>query len=172
MADAGFHVPERDHGRIAEGFAKDPETGADVPLLDVRRSAIFESGGGGMVATATDYARFQQMLLNGGRLGTLRLLGRKTVEFMAADHLGSIPGSPDLLPPGHGFGLGFAVRLVPGLAPFPGSAGTFFWGGAAGTTFWIDPVERLIAVLMIQGPGQREHYRVLFRDLVYAAVVD
>jgi len=64
------------------------------------------------------------------------------------------------------------VRLAPGMAPFPGSVGSYFWGGAAGTTFWIDPKERLTAVLMIQAPGQREHYRVLFRDLVYAAIAD
>ncbi len=62
------------------------------------------------------------------------------------------------------FGLGFAVRLAPGLAPFPGSVGTYLWGGAAGTTFWVDPKERLSAVLMFQAPGQRQHYRVLFRD--------
>jgi CubicO group peptidase (beta-lactamase class C family) len=172
MVDTGFAVPEADYGRIAEPFRRDPESGTEVTLLDVRRPAIFESGGGGMVATAMDYARFMQMLLGGGRLGTLRLLGRKTVELMTADHLGGIPGAPDLLPPGHGFGLGFAVRLAAGMAPFPGSVGSFFWGGAAGTTFWVDPVERLTAVLMIHAPAQREHYRVLFRDLVYAAVTD
>jgi CubicO group peptidase (beta-lactamase class C family) len=172
MTDSSFSVPEAQQPRIAEAFAKDPESGVDVTLLDVRRPAIFESGGGGMVSTVQDYARFLQMMLNGGRLGSTRLLGRKTVELMASDHLGGIPGSPDLLPPGHGFGLGFAVRLQPGMAPFPGSVGSYFWGGAAGTTFWIDPAERLIAVLMIQAPGQREHYRVLFRDLVYAAVND
>ena len=125
-----------------------------------------------MVATAQDYARLLQMLLNGGTLGDVRLLGRKTIELMTADHLGEIKGPADLLPPGHGFGLGFAVRMVAGIAPFPGSVGSYFWGGAAGTTFWVDPVERLFAVLMIQAPGQREHYRVLFRDLVYAAVAD
>ena len=172
MTDAGFSVPERDHGRIAEPFRRDPDGGTEVNLLDVKRTALFESGGGGMVATAMDYARFMQMLLGGGQLGTVRLLGRKTVEFMASDHLGTIPASPDLVPPGHGFGLGFAVRKETGLAPFPGSTGTFYWGGAAGTTFWIDPVERLTAVLMIQAPVQREHYRILFRDLVYAAVTD
>lgn len=172
MRDSGFSVPEPQQHRLAEAFAKDPESGADVVLLDVRRPAIFESGGGGMVSTVQDYARFMQMMLNGGRLGSTRLLGRKTIALMASDHLGDIPGSPDLLPPGHGFGLGFAVRLQPGMAPFPGSVGSYFWGGAAGTTFWIDPAERLIAVLMIQAPGQREHYRVLFRDLVYAAVND
>jgi CubicO group peptidase (beta-lactamase class C family) len=172
MEDSGFWVPERDHGRIAEPFARDPENGTDVALLDIRRKAIFESGGGGMVATTMDYARFLGMLLGNGRLGPTRLLGRKTVELMTSDHLGSITGAADLLPPGHGFGLGFAVRTQPGMAPFPGSVGNYYWGGAAGTTFWVDPAERLYAVLMIQAPVQREHYRVLFRDMVYAAVAD
>jgi CubicO group peptidase (beta-lactamase class C family) len=172
MTDSGFSVPEADQSRIAEPFAKDPEDGVDVALLDIRRPAMFESGGGGMVATAMDYARFLGMLLGNGRLGSTRLLGRKTVELMTSDHLGSISGPVDLLPPGHGFGLGFAVRKVPGMAPFPGSVGNYYWGGAAGTTFWVDPAERLYAVLMIQAPIQREHYRVLFRDMVYAAVTD
>jgi len=172
MADSAFSVPEADQGRIAEAFPKDPDTNMDVALLDVRRAAMFESGGGGMVATAMDYARFLAMLLGNGRLNEARLLGRKTIELMTADHLGSISAGSDLLAPGHGFGLGFAVRTSPGLAPFPGSVGSYFWGGAAGTTFWVDPTERLFAVLMIQAPVQREHYRVLFRDLVYAAVTD
>jgi CubicO group peptidase (beta-lactamase class C family) len=172
MTNSGFSVPKADQSRLAEPFAKDPEGGVDVALLDVRRPAMFESGGGGMVATTMDYARFLAMLLGNGRLGSTRLLGRKTVELMTSDHLGKITGAADLLPPGHGFGLGFAVRTHPGMAPFPGSVGTYFWGGAAGTTFWVDPTERLYAVLMIQAPAQREHYRVLFRDLVYAAVAD
>ncbi len=172
MTDSGFSVPPADQARIAEPFAKDPEGGTDVALLDVRRPALFESGGGGMVATALDYARFLGMLLGNGRLGATRLLGRKTIELMTSDHLGTITGAPDLLPPGHGFGLGFAVRTKPGMAPFPGSVGNYWWGGAAGTTFWVDPTERLYAVLMIQAPVQREHYRVLFRDMVYAAVTD
>jgi CubicO group peptidase (beta-lactamase class C family) len=172
MSDSGFWVPEADQGRIAEPFRKDPEFAVDVALLDVRRPAIFESGGGGMVATAIDYARFLAMLLGNGRLGSTRLLGRKTVELMTSDHLGIIKGDPDLLPPGHGFGLGFAVRTHGGMAPFPGSVGNYFWGGAAGTTFWVDPAERLYAVLMLQAPQQREHYRVLFRDMVYAALAD
>jgi CubicO group peptidase (beta-lactamase class C family) len=172
MSDAGFWIPANDQRRIAEALAKDPENGADVALLDVKRPAIFESGGGGMVSTTMDYARFLAMMLGNGRLGDTHLLGRKTVELMTADHLGTITGPPDLLPPGHGFGLGFAVRTSTGIAPFPGSVGTYYWGGAAGTTFWVDPAERLFAVMMIQAPGQREHYRVLFRDLVYAAVTD
>jgi CubicO group peptidase (beta-lactamase class C family) len=172
MTDSGFSVPERDHGRIAEPFAKDPENGTDVTLLDVRRTALFESGGGGMVATTMDYARFLAMLLGNGRLGNTRLLGRKTIELMTSDHLGNVGGPPDLLPAGHGFGLGFAVRTAAGMAPFPGSVGNYYWGGAAGTTFWVDPAERLFAVMMIQAPVQREHYRLLFRDLVYAAIAD
>jgi CubicO group peptidase (beta-lactamase class C family) len=169
MDDTGFTVPEQHQDRIAEPFLLDPESKTKVALLDVRRPAIFESGGGGMVATAMDYARFLHMLLNGGAFGHTQLLGRKTIELMTADHLGGIEASPDLLPPGHGFGLGFAVRLAAGMAPFPGSVGSYFWGGVAGTTFWVDPAERLTAVLMIQAPGQREHYRVLFRNMVYAA---
>ncbi|HVY14523.1 MAG TPA: serine hydrolase domain-containing protein [Rhodopila sp.] len=173
MEDSGFDVPADKHGRVAEPFAKDPESGADVALLDVKRPALFESGGGGMVGTAMDYARFLTMLHGHGRAGTTRLLGRKTVELMTADHLGSgITTRADLLPPGHGFGLGFAVRTHAGVAPFPGSVGNYFWSGAAGTFFWVDPVERLYAVLMCQAPGQREYYRSLFRDLVYAAVTD
>jgi CubicO group peptidase (beta-lactamase class C family) len=172
MTDAGFSVPEKHHGRIAEPFAKDPENNTDVPLLDVKRTALFESGGGGMVATTMDYARFCAMLLNNGRFESSRFLGRKTLELMTSDHLGSIPGNPDLLPPGHGFGLGFAVRTSPGMAPFPGTVGNYYWSGAAGTSFWVDPAERLFSVLMIQAPVQREHYRLLFRDLVYASIAD
>ena len=172
MTDTAFSVPENDHGRIAEPFPKDPEGGADVALLDVRRTALFESGGGGLVGTSMDYARFCAMLANNGRLGDVRLLGRKTIELMTSDHLGNVPSNPELLPPGHGFGLGFAVRTHAGMAPFPGSVGNYYWSGAAGTSFWVDPSERLYAVLMIQAPVQREHYRLLFRDLVYAAVTD
>jgi CubicO group peptidase (beta-lactamase class C family) len=173
LEDAGFDVPGPKQDRIAEPFTKDPDSGADVALLDVRRPALFESGGGGMVGSAMDYARFLTMLHGHGRSGSIRLLGRKTLEMMTSDHLGNgITVSADLLPPGHGFGLGFAVRTQPGLAPFPGSVGNYFWSGAAGTFFWLDPVERLYAVFMCQAPGQRDYYRILFRDLVYASVTD
>jgi len=124
------------------------------------------------VSTASDYARFLQMLLNHGTLDGIRLLGRKTIELMTADHLGSITGAPDLLLPGYGFGLGFAVRLQVGIAHVPGSVGQYFWGGLAGTTFWVDPAEQLFAIMLIQAPGQRDYYRTLFRDMVYAAIVD
>jgi len=172
MVDTAFHVPQRHHSRLAEAFARDPGSGAAVQLLDVRTPPKFESGGGGMVSTASDYARFLQMLLDGGTLDGRRLLSRKTIELMTADHLGPITGAPDLLLPGHGFGLGFAVRLHAGIAAVPGSVGQYFWGGLAGTTFWVDPAEQMFALLLIQAPGQRDYYRTLFRDLVYSAFDD
>ena len=112
------------------------------------------------------------MLQGGGTLGGVRLLGHKTVELMTADHLGSIPGVEVMTGPGFGFGLGFAVRLADGLATSPGSAGQYYWGGIAGTVFWIDPREELVAVLLTQAPGQREYYRSLFRNLVYASLAE
>jgi CubicO group peptidase (beta-lactamase class C family) len=172
MLDTGFHVPQRHQSRLAEAFARDPDSGAAVQLLEVRGAPEFESGGGGLVSTASDYARFLQMLLDGGTLDGRRLLSRKTIELMTADHLGPMTGAPDLLPPGHGFGLGFAVRLHAGVAPMPGSIGQYFWGGLAGTSFWVDPAEQMFALLLIQAPGQRDYYRTLFRDLVYAAIDD
>jgi CubicO group peptidase (beta-lactamase class C family) len=172
MVDTAFHVPERHHSRLAEAFGRDPDSGVAVQLLEVRNPPGFESGGGGLVSTAADYARFLQMLLNGGTFEGRRLLGRKTIEFMTADHLGPITGAPDLLIPGHGFGLGFAVRLQAGISHVPGSIGQYFWGGLAGTTFWVDPAEQLFALLLIQAPGLRDYYRTLFRDLVYSALDD
>jgi CubicO group peptidase (beta-lactamase class C family) len=172
MVDTAFHVPQRHHSRLAEAFTQDPDSGAAVRLLEVRDAPNFESGGGGLVSTASDYARFLQMLLNGGTLDGPRLLSRKTIELMTADHLGPITGAADLLLPGHGFGLGFAVRLHAGIAYVPGSIGQYFWGGLAGTTFWVDPAEQLLALLLIQAPGQRDYYRTLFRDLVYSAFDD
>jgi CubicO group peptidase (beta-lactamase class C family) len=138
----------------------------------VREAPQFESGGGGMVGTAADYARFAQMLLDGGRFRAARLLSRKTVELMTADHLGAMPSDPNLLPAGYGFGLGFAVRRDRGVATTPGSVGMYHWSGMAGTTFWIDPAEQLVVVYMMQGIGQREYYRALVRDMAYAAVAD
>jgi len=130
-----------------------------------------ESGGGGLVSTTMDYARFCQMLLNGGTLDGTRILGRKTLSLMASNHLTpDIEINGGMLAAGHGFGLGFAVRTDEGLAPYSGSAGQFYWSGIAGTFFWIDPKEELFAVMMSQGPGQREYMRTLVRGLVYAAV--
>jgi CubicO group peptidase (beta-lactamase class C family) len=172
MVDTAFHVPEPRQPRLAEAFAKDPDTGTGVQLVNVKSAPKFESGGGGLASTAADYARFLQMMLNMGRLDGVRYLSRKTIELMTADHLGPITGAPDLLLPGYGFGLGFAIRLQPGIAHVPGSVGQYFWGGLAGTTFWVDPAEQLFAIMMIQAPGQRDYFRTLFRDLVYAAFDD
>ena len=176
MMDTGFSVPAQHHGRIAEPFARDPEGGLQMRLIDVREEGVWESGGGGLASTALDYARFLQFMLNKGELGSVRLLGPRTVEFMTADHLGQIPinsgTSRELLPPGYGFGLGFAVRRDAGLAPVPGSIGAYYWGGMAGTTFFVDPAQDLFACLMLQAPNQREYYRMLFRNLVYATLLD
>uniref|UniRef100_UPI00374D1CC9 serine hydrolase domain-containing protein n=1 Tax=Rhodoferax sp. TaxID=50421 RepID=UPI00374D1CC9 len=175
MIDTGFSVPVEQHRRIAEPFATDPEGGVQMRLIDLREHVALESGGGGLASTALDYARFLQFMLNKGELDGVRLLGPKTVEFMTADHLGEIPvnrgASRALLPPGHGFGLGVAVRKEVGVASVPGSVGSYFWGGMAGTTFFVDPAEDLFAVLMLQAPNQREYYRMLFRDLVYATLI-
>ncbi len=171
MADTGFYTEQHNAGRLAEPFERDPWTGEQVQLFNMIERPIMESGGGGLVSTAMDYARFCQMLLDGGSLDGVRLIGRKTLELMASDHLPhgcKIEGT--ILSPGHGFGLGFAVRKDAGVAPFPGSPGTFFWSGIAGTFFWIDPKEELTCVFMAQGPGQRDYLRTLVRDVVYAAV--
>jgi CubicO group peptidase (beta-lactamase class C family) len=176
MLHTAFSVAEAHHDLIAEPFARDPDGGVQMKVIDVRSDAALASGGGGLTSTATDYARFLQFMLNRGELAGVRLLGPRTVDFMTTDHLGDIPvfsaGSRALLPAGHGFGLGFAVRKHLGVAPVPGSVGTYFWGGLAGTTFFVDPALDLFGILMLQAPNQREYYRMLFRDLVYAAVMD
>ena len=94
---------------------------------------------------------------------------------MTADHLGSIPvnragASGELLSPGHGFGLGFAIRKEAGISSVLGSAGLYYWGGIAGTSFFVDPALDMFAIMMIQAPNQRDYYRPLFRNLVYAAL--
>jgi CubicO group peptidase (beta-lactamase class C family) len=172
MIDTSFHVPEAQHYRIAEPFERDPDSGSRVFVFDVRKPMPQDMAGAGLVSTAADYARFMQMLLSGGVLGETRLIGPKTVQLMTADHLGSLPIADDLLAAGHGFGLGVAVRLAAGVASGAGSAGMYYWGGLAGTSFFIDPQEGLQAQLMIQQPGRREHYRQLFRELVYAAIIE
>jgi CubicO group peptidase (beta-lactamase class C family) len=171
MAETAFFTGEENATRLAEAFPTDPWSGEDVKLFNMLEKPAMESGGGGLVSTTMDYARFCQMLLNKGSLGGERIIGRKTLELMASDHLApQVKIKGDLVPAGHGFGLGFAVRRQAGIAPFLGSAGQFFWSGMAGTFFWIDPQEDLFAVFMMQGPGQRQYTRTLVRDLVYAAV--
>jgi CubicO group peptidase (beta-lactamase class C family) len=170
MVDTGFAVPPAQQHRIVEPFAHDPDGGTPMPLFDPREVPALESGGGGLMSTAMDYARFLHCLLCGGTLNGHRLLGRHTLAFMTADHLGTIPIDGTLLPPGHGFGLGFAVRRAAGESPVPGSVGTYHWSGIGGTSFFVDPAQDLYALLLTQAPNQRDHYRQLFRHLVYAAL--
>jgi CubicO group peptidase (beta-lactamase class C family) len=171
MTETAFSTDAANAGRLAEPFAKDPWSGEPVKLFNMLDRPTMESGGGGLVSTTMDYARLCQMLLNGGTLDGNRIIGRKTLALMTANHLEPhIPGDNYILPPGHGFGLGFAVRTQPGIAPYAGTVGQYFWSGIAGTYFWVDPAEELFAVFMSQGPGQRVHLRKLVQTLVYAAV--
>ena len=170
MVDTGFSVPPEHHHRIAEPFAHDPDGGVPMKVIEPREVPAMEAGGGGLMSTAMDYTRFLQCLRNRGELDGVRLLGPHTLDFMTADHLGDIPADGTLLPPGHGFGLGFAVRTHLGLSPVPGSVGLYYWGGIAGTTFFVDPALDMYAMLLIQAPNQRDYYRPLFRNLVYAAL--
>lgn len=174
MDDTAFSASvDMEAERLAQPFSVDPWSGRAVSLFDMRERPTLEAGGGGLVSTAPDYARFAQMIMNEGVLGGTRILGSRTVRFMLADHLSpSITHRPAPLLPGYGFGLGFAVRTVAGRSPNPGSVGQFFWNGSAGTQFFADPSEGLWAVLMVQAPEQREYLRGLFRNLVYAALED
>ena len=172
MSDTAFFVPAEKYERLAEPFPADPDGGLPVQLVEIRTAPRFESGGGGLFSTMDDYARFAQMLYLRGTLGSTRIIGRKTLEFMTSNHLAENVrvGTPSLLQPGHGFGLGLAVRREAGMAPTTGTPGEFFWGGVAGTYFWVAPKEELIALMMVQAPRQRDHFRQLFRNLVYAAL--
>ena len=179
MADTAFHVPAGKTSRLAQPLATDHASGQPIKLIDVSAPPKNDSGGAGAVSTAADYLRFSQMLLNGGQLEGVRVLSRTTVELMTSDHLGSriaaplTPGELLLGTPGYGFGLGFAVRLAPGIAGVPGSAGEFMWAGYAGTYFWVDPKEQVTAVFMSQAPSPiRAYYRKLVKQLVYQAIVD
>jgi len=174
MTDTAFLVPNGKAARLAQPFAKDPVSGDTVKLLDVTVAQKNDAGGAGSAGTVADYARFSQMLLNGGQLDRVRILGRATVAQMSSDHLGDIRVASPILPRGYGFGLGFAVRKETGLNWVTGSAGEYRWGGAAGTAFWVDPKEQMVVVWMTQGqPGPRRgEDRDLFRQLVQAALVD
>ena len=173
MRDTAFYVTDKSkHERIVEPFPNDRSIGIDADFNDPRVVQQWESGGGGLVSTTMDYARFLQMLLNGGSLGAKRLVSPKTVAYMTADHLGSVvtPGPLYLPGPGFGFGLGFAVRKEAGVSPLPGSVGEYNWGGAGGTFFWVDPKEDLFVLYMMQSPKQRLPYRALLKDMIYGAV--
>jgi CubicO group peptidase (beta-lactamase class C family) len=180
MGDTGFEVGPDKKVRGARPMKEGPKN--EVPSIpDVAEKFTWRSGGGGMVSTAADYARFLQMFANGGQLDGVRLISRKSIDLMTADAL-----PPDIkmgagmqifeaLEPsarmGQGFGLGFAVRTDQGRNPLPGSPGDYYWGGGYGTYFWHDPRERMYVVFMMQSPAARLRYRYLLRDLVYQALI-
>ncbi len=179
MKDTAFHVPLEKAGRLAQSFDKDPVTGNRFNLIDVSRLPGNDSGGAGAVSTAPDYLRFALMMLNGGTLDGQRILSRTTVRWMTSDHLGpripiaQSPGGSVLMPTLYTFGLGLAVRPADGLAFTAGSAGDYNWSGYAGTTFWVDPKEQVVGVMMTQSPGaQRTYHRNLMRQLTYQAISD
>lgn len=176
MKDTTYYVPEpARQPRIAEPLPNDRSFGVGADLNDPRIARKLESGGGGLVSTASDYARFLQMLLNGGTLDGTRYLGPRTLALMTSDHSNAgagIAAGPLYLPgPGYGFGLGFAVRRNDGEAPYPSGGGEYNWGGAGGTYMWVDPKNEMFVVLMLQSPKYRTHYRSLARNMVYAAVL-
>ena len=178
MHDTAFFVPAAKLPRLAEPFDKDAVAGTPIRLIDAAKQPGNDSGGAGLISSAGDYLRFAQMMANGGTLGGKRILSRTSVQLMTADHLGKIqtaatPGGGVLGSRPYTFGLGFAVRPADGLAPIAGSAGDYDWGGYAGTSFWVDPKEQLVAVLMVQSAGTlRLYHRNLFRQLVYQAIAD
>lgn len=181
MGDTAFEVGADKKARGARPMKEGPKN--ELPSIsDVTEKFAWRSGGGGMVSTAADYARFLQMFANGGQLDGVRLVSRKTIDLMTADALppdirmGADMFRFEALEPsarmGQGFGLGFAVRNVQGVNPLPGTPGDYYWGGAYGTYFWHDPRERMYVILMMQSPAARLRYRFLLRDLVYQAMVN
>ena len=185
MVDTGFSVPDASLGRFAANYnrraGEAPALGDDPETSGYRRQPSYLSGAGGLVSTTPDYLRFCRMLVEGGELDGHRILGRKTLELMTVNHL---PDGSDLTQlavggfgeagfTGVGFGLGFAVGQGPAATSMAGSAGEFYWGGAASTAFWVDPVEDLTVVFMTQlMPSASYPFRAQLRSLVYQALAD
>jgi CubicO group peptidase (beta-lactamase class C family) len=180
MGDTAFEAAPEKKDRGARPQKEGPKN--ELPNIpEITLKSTWKSGGGGMVSTAADYARFLQMFANGGQLDGARIISRKTIDLMTADHL-----NPDIrmgedmyrfeaLEPskrmGQGFGLGFAVRNEQGRNPLPGSPNDYYWGGAWGTYFWHDPRERMYVIFMMQSASARLQYRWLTRALVYQALI-
>lgn len=182
MTSTGFYVPEADRDQLAQPQV-DPTTGKRPFMFDATQKPKLFSGGGGAVSTASDYLLFCQMLLHGGELGKTRLLSPSTIHLMTSNALKpGIEYAPavtrlfdDIGPTpamGQGFGLGFAVRTEAGGNPLPGSAGSFYWTGIYGTTFFVDAKQQLIIIMMIQSPAPANRlYRHVVRYLAYQAVL-
>ena len=168
MVDTAFQVPAAKVARAAQPGQK-PDGPPMTPRFKVDDGARYESGGGGLLGTTEDYLRFTLALANGGVWQGKRIIGRKTLEFMTADHVGNRPGRPD----GFGFGLGVEVRTKLGESALMGSVGEYGWSGAAGTEFWIDPKEELVGLYMVQASeGDTRFLRRQFRSMVGAALID
>ena len=175
MKDTTFYVSDAARqARIAEPFNDDRSIGVNAPVFDPRQVLAMESGGGGLMSTAMDYARFLMMLRNGGQLDGRRYISPATLAFMTTDQLNPVvTRTPLYLPgPGYGFGLGFAVRTSAGEAAYPAAPGEYYWGGAGGTYMWVDPANDLYVVFMMQSPKQRVPYRSILRNMVYGAITD
>jgi CubicO group peptidase (beta-lactamase class C family) len=179
MKDTHFVIPPDKAKRYAKALPNNPDTGKPQTMPDNTRPMLFECGGGCAASTVADYLRFAQMLMNKGRLGDARILGRKTVEYMTSDHLdGSMQNNMTITDPsraGYGFGLGFAVRRVPGVSGVASTVGEYSWGGAFGTNFWVDPKEELVVVYFSHNPGSatlRRHYRQALGAMIYASLMD
>jgi len=174
MTNTSFYVTDTARqSLIAEPFPNDRKIGAGAEMADPRVAKKWESGGGGMMSTIGDYARFAAMLANGGTLDGKRYLSPKTIAYMGSNHIGPNSGvtpGPYYLPgPGFGFGLGFAVRTDAGVSPIEGSVGEMNWSGAGGTTFWVDPKENMFVVFMAQTIQHRGRLRVALKNIVYGA---
>jgi len=177
MVDTGFSVPEAKKARHAQAFANDPRNGKPQFVLQADGKPLkFDCGGGCAMSTAPDYLRFARMLANGGTLDGKRIIAPRTLAMMTTDQLGAdvrARTTSPVLPKGYGFGLGFAVRTQPGIAAFAGSEGDYYWGGAYGTYFWVDPKEQLTAVLMAAAPGEIRAQNVpTLRNLVMQAITE
>ena len=175
MKDTAWWVPAAKMPRLADAYDTDPQKATMLKgyrIQDNPAGKQYFKGGSGLVGTTEDYFKFAQMIANGGELGGRRYLSRKTVEFMLSDHTVGMGGSTIASTgPGYGFGLGFAVRQHDGMGWTAGSKGDAMWAGAWGTSFWVDPKEGLVAVLMTQGPSTRVNTRMLYKNLVYGAMV-
>ena len=179
MTDTHFYLPPDKVNRFATLYGPDADNGNRMMLTEVgdERSnyvsgpRAFFSGAGGLVSTAHDYIRFQQMMLNGGELDGVRLLGSKTVELIFANHTGDLPLW--LSGPGYGFGLGYSVVMDRAVAHTSDTEGSVSWGGAFGTMFWIDPEEELVAIILTQiRPSSHIRLREGFHNVVNQAIVD
>ena len=177
MVDTHFYLPQSKLDRFAALYRPNAEGAielSEAPTAESRFVAephTYFSGAGGLVSTARDYFRFHQMMLNGGELDGVRILGRKTVELMTANHTGD--KGIWLAGPGYGFGLGYAVVTDLGPSGTPRSEGSYYWGGAFGTIFWVDPSEELIGILMEQiRPYTHLNVRPDLATMTYQAIVD